>query len=125
MGEHASACEPGPPLTLTLRSRRPLRPAQVFRVTYPHQESLSHWDDHGAALASTYAMPRDFFFEMFPFHLLLAQDCSVLQVRRGRLRGCGAGRGRTQDLAGGSLCRAVCRTCVTVCGGSKPGFGAT
>ncbi|PNW71315.1 hypothetical protein CHLRE_16g649050v5 [Chlamydomonas reinhardtii] len=53
---------------------------EVFRVTYPHQESLSHWDDHGAALASTYAMPRDFFFEMFPFHLLLAQDCSVLQA---------------------------------------------
>ncbi len=69
-----------PPEPCRLHSAHGGTAPQVFRVTYPHQESLSRWDDHAAALASAYSMPRDFFFEMFPFHLLLARDCTVMQV---------------------------------------------
>ncbi|KXZ51386.1 hypothetical protein GPECTOR_12g348 [Gonium pectorale] len=53
---------------------------EVFRVSYPYQESLAHWHDHQAALASEYGMSQSFFYEMFPFHLLLDTDCCVLQA---------------------------------------------
>ncbi|GLC52309.1 hypothetical protein PLESTB_000607500 [Pleodorina starrii] len=62
---------------------------EIFRVSYPHQESLADWDDHGAALASSYAMTSDFFYDMFPFHVILDRDCRVVQCGRvmGRLFG--------------------------------------
>ncbi|GFR46278.1 hypothetical protein Agub_g7832 [Astrephomene gubernaculifera] len=53
---------------------------EIFRVTYPHQESLTLWDNHDAALASEYSMTKDFFFEMFPFHVILDPDCRVVQA---------------------------------------------
>ncbi|EFJ46683.1 guanylyl and adenylyl cyclase family member [Volvox carteri f. nagariensis] len=55
---------------------------EIFRVTYPHQESLAHWDNHGAALASSYSMTKEFFYEMFPFHIILDRDCRVVQCGR-------------------------------------------
>lgn len=55
---------------------------EIFRVTFPHQESLARWDDHGAALASSYRMTHEFFYEMFPFHIILDRECRVVQSGR-------------------------------------------
>ncbi|GIL96581.1 hypothetical protein Vretimale_2365 [Volvox reticuliferus] len=55
---------------------------EVFRVTYPHQESLVHWDDDGAPEASSYCMSKEFFYDMFPFHIVLDRECRVVQCGR-------------------------------------------
>lgn len=54
---------------------------EVFRLTYPYQETLRHYGGGGAdAALASYAMPPALFYRLFPFHLLLAEDLTVLQA---------------------------------------------
>ncbi|GLI69453.1 hypothetical protein VaNZ11_014066 [Volvox africanus] len=55
---------------------------EVFQVTYPHQQSLVHWNDDGALNASSYSMSKEFFYDMFPFHMILDRECRVVQCGR-------------------------------------------
>ena len=53
---------------------------EVFRLSYPYQEQLRNYGgDQAGADAATYAMPPPLFYRLFPFHLLLAEDLTVLQ----------------------------------------------
>ena len=69
------ASVPDPIRSLCLR---PNPSQQVFLVSFPHQESLK---TQSTALieAATYSPPPSQFSELHPFHMLLSEDCRVLQ----------------------------------------------
>jgi len=61
---------------------------EVFKLTYPFQEELRSWEDgltEGEA-AAVYGMPPGLFYKLHPFHLLLAEDLTVLQAGAAVLR---------------------------------------
>lgn len=101
---HPTPCFPRPACSL---------PLQIFRVSYPHQASLSSWDDRAAARASLYAMSHDFFFHMFPFHLIIDTEGCLVQAgavmsrcgggaeREGALQGAEAAAGQSERWTGG------------------------
>ncbi|KIY96769.1 guanylate cyclase, partial [Monoraphidium neglectum] len=55
---------------------------EIFRLTYPHQEAIRARDDTARkAAASLFAMPPNMFYELHPFHLLMAEErLTLLQV---------------------------------------------
>ncbi|KAG2499523.1 hypothetical protein HYH03_002469 [Edaphochlamys debaryana] len=53
---------------------------EIFRVTYPCQPALSAWHDHGAGAASLMALPPALFYELFPFHIVLDEECRIVQA---------------------------------------------
>jgi guanylate cyclase soluble subunit beta len=74
-----------------------IAPPQIFLVKYPFQEVMQY--DQTAATASIYSMPTALFYELHPFHLLLDDDCRLLQAGAALLRICpalAAGQGIAQ-----------------------------
>ncbi|EFJ47487.1 guanylyl and adenylyl cyclase family member, partial [Volvox carteri f. nagariensis] len=70
---------------------------EVFLVTYPYQEALSHWQPaapaaEGGPLPPSPLSPHRFtvcpdtFYSLFPFHLLLDRQCFVVQAGAALMR---------------------------------------
>jgi hypothetical protein len=65
-----------------MQSREEGADHEVFQLTYPHQAQLEGW---GAELSDgdasgLYRMPPGLFYRLHPFHLLLAEDLTVVQA---------------------------------------------
>ncbi|KXZ56253.1 hypothetical protein GPECTOR_1g220 [Gonium pectorale] len=52
---------------------------EVFRVTYPYQEDLRNWHQPPPR-RHAFTVEPDTFYELFPFHILLDRNCTVLQT---------------------------------------------
>ena len=54
---------------------------EVFRITYPFQAQLRDWESQDAlAQQSMYGLTNAQFYKLFPFHILLDDQCRVLQT---------------------------------------------